>query len=735
MKNAGTNSLALQVHDLNVYYGQSHAVQGVTLSVPANGVLAVVGRNGMGKSTLCNTIVGITPAASGSISIGNTSILNLDPYQISDLGVGYVPQGRRVWPSLSVDEHLRLAERKGGVWSAERVYSTFPKLAERRNNGGNQLSGGEQQMLAIGRALLGNPHLLIMDEPTEGLAPVVVKQVEKLLMQLVREEDVSILLIEQNLGVAMHVSERIAIMVNGRIEVELDTSDLVNDKAMQQRLLGVASGGDTKEQNDSDTERPESDKIAPDNHAANLATNLANLGQSPNRFSYGNPLAVQNKPEDTQLMGVGRSITRWDNATLPGPIKLPGSLSDEPEKVPVAGESGAAFIAGTFDTKNRELLYVRNILAKQGLKTVTVDLSTSGRLSSTDISAKTVARSHPQGEDAVFTGDRGTAVSAMANAFEHFLSTRRDVAGIISLGGSGGTALATPAMQAMEIGIPKIMVSTVASGDVGAYVGPSDICMIYSVTDVSGINRISERILANAANALSGMIRNEIPRSDSQRPAIGLTMFGVTTTCVQLVTRKLQHKFDCLVFHATGTGGRSMEKLADSGMLSGMLDISTTEICDLLMGGVMSAGEDRMGAAARTRIPYLGSCGALDMVNFGPLETVPAHYRDRNLYVHNKQVTLMRTTPEENRQIGEWIGKKLNQCTGPVRFFIPEGGISALDAPGQKFHDPQADKALFDALASTVRQTDNRQLIRLPHHINEAAFADALAAEYNRIAV
>jgi len=289
-------------------------------------------------------------------------------------------------------------------------------------------------------------------------------------------------------------------------------------------------------------------------------------------------------------------------------------------------------------------------------------------------------------------------------------------------------------MQAMDIGIPKIMVSTVASGDVGAYVGPSDICMIYSVTDVSGINRISERILANAANALAGMILNEPPRSDSQKPAIGLTMFGVTTTCVQRVTRKLQHNFECLVFHATGTGGRSMEKLADSGMLSGMLDISTTEVCDLLMGGVMSAGEDRMGAAARTRIPYLGSCGALDMVNFGPLETVPAHYRDRNLYVHNKQVTLMRTTPEENMQTGEWIGKKLNQCNGPVRFFIPEGGISALDAPGQKFHDPQADKALFDALASTVQQTDNRQLIRLPHHINDAAFADALAAEYIRIA-
>lgn len=727
--NSSASSPALQVTDLNVYYGQSHALQGVSLEVPTNGVLAVVGRNGMGKTTLCNTIMGFVPAAAGSITIGHTSVLGFDPYKISDLGVGYVPQGRRVWPSLTVDEHLRLAERKGGVWSAERIYSTFPRLAERRANGGNQLSGGEQQMLAISRALLGNPHLLIMDEPTEGLAPVIVDQVEYLLRHLASEEDVSILLVEQNLGVAMRVSQRIAIMVNGRIEVELDTPVLEADTAMQQKLLGASSSDDEAAVQEEAT----IDGVAEVKVAANYdAETLGKMSATHNRFSYGNPLVDQTKPTVAGLNGVARSPTRWDHAAIPAAATL--SVDSAESSTTPRFEAGTAFVVGTFDTKNRELFFVRNILAKQGLKTVTVDLSTSEQPSPADIGPNVVAQNHPNGADAVFTGDRGSAVEGMAEAFNHFLKSRGDIAGIISLGGSGGTALATPAMQELAIGVPKLMVSTVASGDVAAYVGPSDICMMYSVTDVSGINRISERVLANAANALGGMMTGERPVSGSHKPAIGLTMFGVTTPCVQLVAKKLEHKFDCVVFHATGTGGRSMEKLVDSGMLSGLLDISTTEVCDLLVGGVMSAGEDRLGSAARTGIPFVGSCGALDMVNFGARETVPQQFQDRNLYVHNAQVTLMRTTVEESRKIGEWIGAKLNKCKGSVRFFIPEGGVSMLDAPGQPFHDPDADKALFDALERTTTQTENRRLIRLPQHINDPAFADALATEFNRIA-
>lgn len=257
------------------------------------------------------------------------------------------------------------------------------------------------------------------------------------------------------------------------------------------------------------------------------------------------------------------------------------------------------------------------------------------------------------------------------------------------------------------------MVSTMASGNVAPYVGPNDIAMMYSVTDVAGINKISRVVLANAAHALAGMIKGPVPLGED-RPLLGLTMFGVTTPCVDMVRHTMEKDYDCLVFHATGAGGQSFEKLVDSGMMKAVIDVTTTEVCDHLMGGVLSAGEGRLDAFARTAIPYVGSAGALDMVNFGAMDTVPEKYKNRNLYVHNPQVTLMRTTPEENAIMGEWIGKKLNAMTGPVRFLLPMKGVSMIDAPGQAFHWPEADEALFDALERTVLQTDARRLVKLP---------------------
>jgi uncharacterized protein (UPF0261 family) len=268
---------------------------------------------------------------------------------------------------------------------------------------------------------------------------------------------------------------------------------------------------------------------------------------------------------------------------------------------------------------------------------------------------------------------------------------------------------------------------------VAPYVGPSDIAMMYSVTDIAGLNRISRTILANAAHAIAGMARGEVPAASDDRPAIGLTMFGVTTPCVNRVTELLSDRFDCLVFHATGTGGQSMEKLAESGLLAGVIDVTTTEVCDLLMGGVFPCAEDRFGAIIRSGLPYVGSCGALDMVNFGALATVPRQYRDRNLYVHNPNVTLMRTTPEENARMGHWIGERLNRMSGPVRFLLPEGGVSIIDAPGKPFHDAAANEALFAALEATVAQTDHRRLLRLPHALNDTAFADALVAAFSDV--
>ena len=391
-----------------------------------------------------------------------------------------------------------------------------------------------------------------------------------------------------------------------------------------------------------------------------------------------------------------------------------------------------AYIAGTFDTKETELLFVRDLIKTQGLKTITVDLGTSSTTSNknADISAQEVASMHPGGSDAVFTGDRGTAVAAMSEAFKHYLISKKDLGGVIGFGGSGGTALISPAFQNLPIGIPKFIVSTVASGNIAPYVGASDICMMYSITDISGLNPILEQVLSNAAHALSGMIANRYIPEQSENPVVGLTMFGVTTVCVEALKKKLEPENQCLVFHATGTGGKTLEKLVNNGWLSGVLDVTTTEVADHLMGGILSAGEERMDAFINKEIPYVGSCGAIDMVNFGAPATIPECYDDRLFYNHNPQITLMRTTAEENAKMGEWIGKKLNKFNAPSRFLIPLKGFSALDAEGQAFYDPKADAAFIKALEDTLSANSNVTLIKLSHHINDVELSHALAENY-----
>lgn len=404
-----------------------------------------------------------------------------------------------------------------------------------------------------------------------------------------------------------------------------------------------------------------------------------------------------------------------------------------------------AWVAATLDTKTDEALYVCGLLEAAGLPVRLIDLSTK-ETSSASLkarqpsptllltSASEIATYHPKGASAVFCDDRGAAVAAMTDAFESFIKARQDVGGLLGIGGSGGTAMTTRAMRALPIGLPKLMVSTMASGNVASYVGACDITMMYSVTDVAGLNRISRRVLANAAHALAGMMLRAVPQEDLERPALGLTMFGVTTPCVQQIVKLLSSRFDCLVFHATGTGGQSMEKLLDDGLIGGVIDLTTTEVCDHLFGGVLACTDDRFGAVVRSQAPYVGSCGALDMVNFGALETVPRHYRGRKLYSHNPQVTLMRTTVEENIQQARWIANRLNQSTGEVRFLLPLGGISALDAPGKPFWDPAADAALFETLANEFRKSDRHKLVRLPFHINDPNFAQAVVEEFLAIA-
>ena len=700
---------ALEIKGLHVHYGASHAVQGVDLSL-GKGVLSVVGRNGMGKTTLCKAIVGLVPPSAGSIRFAGRELAGLAPAEIARLGVGYVPQGRRLWRSLTVDEHLRLVERKGGAWTAERIYATFPRLAERRGNGGGQLSGGEQQMLAISRALLTNPRLLVMDEPTEGLAPVIVAQVEAMLVRLGQEGDIDVLVIEQNIGVATAVADRVAIMVNGRINREADAAALAADRDLQQRLLGV--GRHAHEE----TPVPE--------EAAEPASRVPT---GPRKVYMSNPVPP----------------TRWSQ---PVPVRVieqaARTISDAPMAPPADAARPAAqgeaivIVAGTLDTKGPELRYLRDLLKQQGITARLADLSTSGQQTGADISAHQIAAFHRRGPSGVFTGDRGRSIAGMTEAFEAWVRGQR-IGGIIGAGGSGNTAMLAPAMRALPVGVPKVLISTVASGDVRPYVGASDILMLNAVADVQGLNAITRTVLGNGAHALAGMVkgrRDAPPEAERPgKPAIGLTMFGVTTPCVQAIGKALEAEADCLVFHATGIGGQSMETLVDGGLIGAVIDVTTTEVCDLLFGGVFPATPDRFGAIIRTRVPYVGSVGALDMVNFGARDTVPDRYRGRLLYEHNPQVTLMRTTADENAAMGRWIGERLNRMEGPVRFLLPAGGVSLLDRPGELFYDPAADAALFDALQATVRTTAQRQLIRSPHAINDPAFAAEVVAAYRAV--
>jgi uncharacterized protein (UPF0261 family)/ABC-type branched-subunit amino acid transport system ATPase component len=702
----------LNIERLDAYYGKSHILQGVNLQVHPGELIVVVGRNGMGKTTLLKSVMGLPPLSrTGTILFDAQETIDRPTHEIASLGIGYVPQGRMLFASLTADEHLRFAWRRSAEnsqWSPETVYDLFPELKERAHISGTLLSGGEQQMLAIGRALVTNPLLLMMDEPSEGLSVLVIQRVEEVCRHL-SSRGMAILLIEQNLEMAQSLAHRAYIFVNGRIARDLPAATLAADQHLLQQLLRVTA--DTGDLSSEQPEEPETDEALEELAAEEIPEAVVGA-TAPTLWSSAGLLEVQ-APESTTLTP---PASRIHSAVLQV------SVADTIDR--------AAYIAGTFDTKARDLLFIKSCLDRQRLRTITVDLSTSQKPSPAAISPTEVARHHPEGIGAVFTGDRGSAVAGMAQAFTRFMAERRDVGGIISAGGTGGTALVTPAMRSLPVGVPKVMVSTVASGNVRQYVGPSDICMIYSVTDVAGINRISANVLSNAAHALAGMIGFRQEADRSRLPAIGLTMFGVTTPCVQAVTKALKMRYDCLVFHATGTGGQSMEKLAESGLLEGVIDVTTTEVADFLVGGVMSAGEDRMGAIIRSQIPYVGSCGALDMVNFEALDTVPQEFKDRNLYQHNPQVTLMRTTAAENQKIGHFIAAKLNQMEGPVRFLLPLKGVSLIDAPDKPFHDPEADRILFDTLESEFQPGPNRRLIKLDMNINDPTFAKALVDNF-----
>lgn len=396
------------------------------------------------------------------------------------------------------------------------------------------------------------------------------------------------------------------------------------------------------------------------------------------------------------------------------------------------------YVFATLDTKFEEAQFLADAISTRGVSAVLVDVGTlAPPQGKAGIARTEVASRHPDGPAAVLGHtDRGTAVIAMSNALRAFMIEEQlagKCSGVIGLGGTGGTSMIATAMRGLPIGFPKLMVSTVASGDTSIYIGTSDITMMFSVVDVAGLNRVSRQIYTNAAGAIAGMA--SMPAIDAaSKPAVGVTMFGVTTTCVTAVRQVLENEgFDTLVFHATGVGGRAMEELAASDLLSGVLDITTTEVADEVVGGVFACGPDRFEVMLEKQLPYVLSLGALDMVNFGPVETVPAKFKGRKFHVHNSSVTLMRTTAEENVAFARWIAAKLNKYPeSAFTLLIPEGGVSELDKPGNAFHDPEADKALFDELEKALILGPNRKVIRYPHHINDPEFSAAIAANYKQ---
>ncbi len=388
-------------------------------------------------------------------------------------------------------------------------------------------------------------------------------------------------------------------------------------------------------------------------------------------------------------------------------------------------------VLGTFDTKGKELKFIKECIEEHGLKTLCINTGVFEPVVEPDISSAEVAAAVGADINAIVEKrDRATATEVLAKGTEKLipqLYAEGKFDGIISIGGSGGTSLATPAMRQLPLGVPKVMVSTMASGDVSPYVGTSDIVMIPSVVDAEGLNDISKVIFSNAANAVVGMVQNRKEIESDGKPLLAATMFGVTTPCVKAAEDYLHEQgYDVLVFHATGTGGKCMEALIDQGFIKGVLDLTTTEWCDEVVGGVLNAGPDRLTAAGKNGIPQVVSVGALDMVNFGPMDTVPAQFKDRNLYKHNPTVTLMRTTADELKSIGHEIATRLADATGKTTLMLPLKGVSMIDVEGQPFYDAEADKVLFDTLRTELADS-NVEIVELDTDINDKEFAVAAA--------
>ncbi len=672
----------LRVEGLDVYYGQAHAVQSASLTLDG-GVLAVVGRNGMGKSTLCKAITGMVPAR-GTVQLAGRPLLGLSPDEITHLGVAYVPQGRRVWRSLTVDETLRLASTtaRRGAWTVERVYQVFPRLAERRANGGAQLSGGEQQMLAIGRALLFNPRLMIMDEPTEGLAPVIVEQVATLLKALAAERTMAILLVEQNLGVALEVADRVAIMVNGRIARTLGAQALAADRELQQRLLGMRAAGDEP------SEAP--DEVLREGGEAVSRPTVLRLVRA-----HGETVApVSEGHED-----------RTRTAVRPGPVASRATV-EAPAALPASVQPGSIFLAGCWEQQAKELAFAKRMLERGRWRVTTVELSES-HLSSAQVDQAEMLRHRT----------RSTAPDDQ-RLFADYLGSRRDVAGLMVI--ADGETFESGRLGALTLptGIPKFIL---ANGNPGLAGG--DICQLN--VPMAGLNRVTETLIGQAAAALTAMADERSAHPARGKPLVCITALDAVGATVRHTRAALGDAFDCLVLDMARSDADRLARLAGSGLVAGVIDLAPVDITRAVVTGQHRLLDHRFAALRDSGVPYLLVPTLLAWANFPVGQAVSGELLQRDVLTTALDGSMVPLSRTEVEQVADAVPAALSQLRSPARLMLPQPAAAGAPVAAGLPAAPLAGE-LLHMLARRVGGGRYLQVLERPDGLAHPRFGEAV---------
>jgi ABC-type branched-subunit amino acid transport system ATPase component/uncharacterized protein (UPF0261 family) len=671
---------ALRIESLDVYYGQAHALQGVSLSL-AQGVLAVVGRNGMGKTTLCKAITGMV-SASGSIQFAGAELLGRSPDEITRLGVAYVPQGRRVWRSLTVDETLRLASKtaRQGAWTVERVYQVFPRLAERRHNGGGQLSGGEQQMLAIGRALLFNPSLLVMDEPTEGLAPVIVEQVATLLKALADERSMSVLLIEQNLGVALEVADQVAIMVNGRIAHCLAATELAADRALQQRLLGLKAG------------------------AADAPTE--DLASSPMGAALAQVMRV--------VRAYGTDSQRVDEP-MPEPAWRPVEVVALPPvsiaHVNVHGDR-AVYLVGTWGTQARELAYAKRSLEELGARVVTVDIGTSG-VSSAQVGVRELMWQHSMSDS--------QAPDLLAQSLAAYLVSRKDLGALLVVTRFDAATVACAGASALPLGVPKMVVCD-------RPLPGTDADVFVMTAPIGELNRVSEACLAHAASATAGMLRGLTAVRRASKPLVCITSLDLVSPTVRHVRRALGDAFDCLVLDMKAGGASTLTRLMQSGLIAGVVDLAPADVSQGHARSDLQGAARRFDALQASGVPYILVPSLLALAVFPVGQAVPAVLLQRDVRASALDGSLVPLSRDDAEGITDWLAPRMEALTGPVRVVLAQPSDDLVQGWGGGQQSRAVLTAINTGLARRIKPRRNLQVVEQPDALHDMRFGEALGS-------